>query len=185
VLLVGALWGVSHLYTISLNFIPNGTRSLSVSSYLGRVSFGAGTRPPELILKEERIVSIHYAADRRASYEAARASFAPSTGFDPVRPFYWQWRGYTYPPGASGKLYRHVALRLPHWFLCVLLSFYPVIEYTRGYLRYRRMGVGLCENCRYNLTGNTSGVCPECGTPVENAPTPHGVVGDPHPDEQV
>lgn len=23
-----------------------------------------------------------------------------------------------------------------------------------------------CENCQYNLTENTSGVCPECGTPV-------------------
>lgn len=24
----------------------------------------------------------------------------------------------------------------------------------------------LCESCAYNLTGNASGVCPECGTPV-------------------
>lgn len=24
----------------------------------------------------------------------------------------------------------------------------------------------LCESCDYNLTGNTSGTCPECGTPV-------------------
>jgi hypothetical protein len=25
---------------------------------------------------------------------------------------------------------------------------------------------GHCKTCRYNLTGNVSGVCPECGTPV-------------------
>jgi hypothetical protein len=25
----------------------------------------------------------------------------------------------------------------------------------------------LCGKCGYNLTGNVSGVCPECGTPVE------------------
>jgi rRNA maturation endonuclease Nob1 len=25
---------------------------------------------------------------------------------------------------------------------------------------------GECEQCGYSLTGNTSGVCPECGTPV-------------------
>jgi hypothetical protein len=25
---------------------------------------------------------------------------------------------------------------------------------------------GLCECCEYNLTGNVSGICPECGTPI-------------------
>ena len=23
-----------------------------------------------------------------------------------------------------------------------------------------------CQDCGYNLTGNTSGICPECGTPI-------------------
>ncbi len=27
-----------------------------------------------------------------------------------------------------------------------------------------------CAKCSYNLTGNVSGVCPECGTPIERAP---------------
>jgi hypothetical protein len=26
---------------------------------------------------------------------------------------------------------------------------------------------GYCPSCRYNLTGNISGICPECGTPIE------------------
>lgn len=26
---------------------------------------------------------------------------------------------------------------------------------------------GICVACDYNLTGNLSGVCPECGTPIE------------------
>jgi hypothetical protein len=30
----------------------------------------------------------------------------------------------------------------------------------------RRMSRGLCAACGYPLTGNVSGVCPECGTPV-------------------
>jgi len=29
-----------------------------------------------------------------------------------------------------------------------------------------RVTPGLCRECRYNLTGNTSGICPECGTPI-------------------
>ena len=32
---------------------------------------------------------------------------------------------------------------------------------------------GLCVHCGYNLTGNVSGVCPECGTAAaSSAPTP-------------
>lgn len=28
-------------------------------------------------------------------------------------------------------------------------------------------GPSLCENCDYDLTGNTSGTCPECGSPTK------------------
>ena len=31
-------------------------------------------------------------------------------------------------------------------------------------LRRRRRAMGLCVQCGYDLTGNVSGVCPECGT---------------------
>ena len=31
-------------------------------------------------------------------------------------------------------------------------------------LRRRRRAMGLCVGCGYDLTGNVSGVCPECGT---------------------
>lgn len=32
----------------------------------------------------------------------------------------------------------------------------------------RRMRAGCCEKCGYNLTGNTSGKCPECGSPANH-----------------
>jgi hypothetical protein len=32
-----------------------------------------------------------------------------------------------------------------------------------------------CDSCGYNLTGNVSGVCPECGTPVMNRPAGPGM----------
>jgi hypothetical protein len=34
-------------------------------------------------------------------------------------------------------------------------------------LRARPSNPGICTSCAYNLTGNVSGVCPECGTAVE------------------
>lgn len=40
----------------------------------------------------------------------------------------------------------------------------------RWVMRRRRQGwppvYSICEQCGYNLTGNTSGTCPECGTPI-------------------
>jgi len=33
-----------------------------------------------------------------------------------------------------------------------------------------RFGAIVCLRCQYDLTGNLSGICPECGEPVRNAP---------------
>jgi len=50
----------------------------------------------------------------------------------------------------------------------LVLSAYPTIAFVRGPLRcWRRRRHGLCLKCGYNLTGNLSGVCPECGTKVD------------------
>lgn len=36
--------------------------------------------------------------------------------------------------------------------------------------RTKRVKPGHCRTCNYRLRGNTSGVCPECGTPVSHSP---------------
>ncbi len=54
---------------------------------------------------------------------------------------------------------------LPYWFVCTGMLAYPVTAFIRGPLRRRqRRRRGECVNCGYNLTGNVSGVCSECGT---------------------
>ena len=51
----------------------------------------------------------------------------------------------------------------------VLWAFGPGIVLLFLRERYRREKLYRpCPSCGYNLTGNTSGVCPECGTDVEN-----------------
>ena len=62
---------------------------------------------------------------------------------------------------------RGYSLRLPTWIPVVLFAAYPAITFIRGpFRRYRRSKKGLCLRCGYNLTGNVSGVCSECGMPV-------------------
>jgi len=54
---------------------------------------------------------------------------------------------------------------LPFWFALTILAGYPMLAFIRGpFRRFRRRRRGLCVQCGYNLTGNTTGVCPECGT---------------------
>jgi hypothetical protein len=59
-------------------------------------------------------------------------------------------------------------LVVPYWFLFAVTAPLPIIKAGRwGVGAWRRRSLrGFCPHCSYSLTGNTSGVCPECGTPV-------------------
>ncbi len=54
---------------------------------------------------------------------------------------------------------------LPMWIPLVIIAVPTVILWLRG----SPLPDGHCSNCGYNLTGNVSGVCPECGAPVQGA----------------
>ena len=55
--------------------------------------------------------------------------------------------------------------------IVALLATYPVFVFTYGTLHRRRRKhrrrKGLCVKCGYNLTGNTTGICSECGNRLE------------------
>jgi hypothetical protein len=58
-----------------------------------------------------------------------------------------------------------VGVAVPFWFLLALSAIQPTYIVTRGPLRrWRRRRQGRCLACGYNLTGNVSGICSECGT---------------------
>ncbi len=53
----------------------------------------------------------------------------------------------------------------------VALGVFPAAAGTFAYLimgKMRLPPLGHCKACRYDLTGNESGVCPECGTEIES-----------------
>jgi hypothetical protein len=54
---------------------------------------------------------------------------------------------------------------VPYWVPVVLAASLPSL---RLHLARRRTRPGFCRRCRYDLTANVSGVCPECGTAVRN-----------------
>jgi hypothetical protein len=51
----------------------------------------------------------------------------------------------------------------PYWLLLVLDAAPTLLLW---HLDRRRIPPGHCQRCDYNLTGNVSGRCPECGTPT-------------------
>ena len=55
-------------------------------------------------------------------------------------------------------------VRLPVWGIAVLLMIPPIRDSIRERRRAGRKGRNECLECGYNLTGNVSGLCPECGT---------------------
>ena len=65
---------------------------------------------------------------------------------------------------------------IPVWILVVIVGLPTVILWWRD----RRPKEGCCKTCKYDLTGNISGICPECGTAIvgttktNDATTPTG-----------
>ena len=59
---------------------------------------------------------------------------------------------------------------LPVWlgFALIGVSMY-MTAWMHALLQQRRIGQGFCPTCSYDLTGNTSGTCPECGTTIPAA----------------
>ena len=83
----------------------------------------------------------------------------------------WNWRTALWPthhyydkrPGGGEKDHVSIPLWMP-------LSASALASWLSFLVAERlRRKIGCCKNCGYNLTGNTTGVCPECGTaaPIE------------------
>jgi hypothetical protein len=63
----------------------------------------------------------------------------------------------------SRWLFGYSTITVPLWFILIAAALFSgPWMYQRVVLRRN----GLCCRCGHNLTGNISGVCPECGTPV-------------------
>ena len=73
----------------------------------------------------------------------------------------WSGAKYTGPVYWLG-IYTSRMVGIPLWAVFLV----AVIPSSIGWRRYRRPPPGRCQKCGYDLTGNVTGVCPECGTEI-------------------
>ena len=70
---------------------------------------------------------------------------------------------------ASREHYAVSFVQFEVFHIAILAAIYPAILFIRSYRRrrVRRQALQPCNQCGYDLQGNKSGVCPECGEAVE------------------
>ena len=97
-----------------------------------------------------------FGGPRRATLFGPSPSSGPGWHAEWLTWFWFDW--FNDPRGA--------AIFVPQAIVLLLLSAYPawwLARTARRILWHRRGG---CPICGYDLRGNVSGICPECGTPL-------------------
>lgn len=80
----------------------------------------------------------------------------------------------TLNPSTATSRYRLSFVSIHLWGVAVLLGVLPCYALVHGFLRRRyRRRHGRCVTCGYDLTGNTSGICPECATEIPSGHEEH------------
>jgi hypothetical protein len=79
------------------------------------------------------------------------------------RTTFWNTLGFSYDSGSvkSTIFYSYWKVLIPCWSLALFASILPLVAFVRS--RREQKVKGHCTKCGYDLRGNISGVCPECG----------------------
>ena len=141
----------------------------NVHSILGRLSF------VHLELAERQGPPLYFETPEQALQRAYDDSFSWRDPPGVPRFGGFQYGGHDFVTGAGHINFR--TLVVPHWAPAAVtapLGLWWAAGAVRRFHRRRRAhartGAGRCPRCGYDLTGNTSGTCPECGTPRPPAP---------------
>lgn len=85
------------------------------------------------------------------------------------RPFFFTSKGLPGPcstgPPPCAQTHWGITCVIPFW---IPFFTFLALAIILGYPRLKSHGVGCCAKCGYNVTGNVSGVCPECGKAIES-----------------
>jgi hypothetical protein len=165
-LAAAALWVRSYWRAEWVKFV-HPPWQFSVASYPGRISFGVYHEvvPPRPASGDFGVPLTQYPrfstwsqSNPPGTREGLHSYYLPQ-GVPMYRAL--GFVAISHLPGNSPNL--ALSFMIPHACGCLLASILPVW----WYIRHRRCRSSspspACRNCGYNLTGNVSGVCPECG----------------------
>jgi hypothetical protein len=112
------------------------------------------------------VVGYTWSTDVLRTGSSARAQWFYSSR-NPGRPFHSrvlpdvvEWGELHSPPGTPPS---EVHYTVPLWMFVVAFGAAPAVRLQRAARGRRLARLGRCPRCAYDLTGNLSGVCPECG----------------------
>ena len=142
------LWVVGLWFAVSWNFNkytqnPSGLnfKQYAVESFTGAIQF--------------RTAEIKVVSNKALTMVKSIWPDGMNLDFEEV-PFEMRWSF-----GLS-KVGTGTILKIPNWFFALLFSILPVVWFV-GRKKRRLAFLGKCPSCGYDLTGNESGECPECG----------------------
>lgn len=151
IVLLELLWMTSRVRHDVVVVVPTARTSLQVHSARGvwvlKVSVN-GSGAANLVRRVDWVIQEHWSQwpDYSTCWRLARIPGSPRLR-PGVQPSRWE-------------------VRFPHWFSMLMLTIVPTLAVFQGYRRYCRMMSNRCFECVYDLTGNLSGICPECGTAI-------------------
>ena len=154
-----ARWLKTALFTMMLVLVVSAT-ILTIASWWITTGFEIGGKPHHGPPVDRE--SFWFRVWLSAGWFDAALTRGPATGnFTTLVSWYGGFVNY------STTYYRYYQAYIPFWEILGPLALYPVVQLAifgaRRVRRRRRLLCGLCIKCGYNLTGNVSGVCPECG----------------------
>jgi hypothetical protein len=159
-MLTAAMWYVSRIWSIEWDVLRSSAgRRVTVTQVRGHIHIKNHEYwPPRYMVMEGDRLKITAVSHIR---KPPPISLMAEVALEEKPSFDWSDFHHSYGPAFS----RGWTCTFPHWLLILLFGFYPAFAFIRSPYcrRHLRRKKGLCLKCGYNLTGNVSGVCPECG----------------------
>ena len=114
-----------------------------------------GVSPTEKLYLEVYKNGVHGGWIEQWAYGWSRKEFNPK----------YSALGFEYETANVNTALVEVRISISHWFLTLIFTILPAIGLYKWNKR-RKLGPNACPSCGYDLTGNESGECPECGKSV-------------------